>query len=131
MQTFLPYPDFNDSLACLDYRRLGKQRVEAKQILSALGKGSGGWYNHPATRMWAGHESALALYHDLAIEHWVKRGYNNTMQKLNPKVVLFPPWLGQDQFHSTHRAALLQKDFNHYSQFSWTESPKIEYIWPI
>ena len=28
MQTFLPYPDFKQSAACLDYSRLGKQRVE-------------------------------------------------------------------------------------------------------
>ena len=36
MQTFLPYPNFADSLDCLDYRRLGKQRVEAFQIINAL-----------------------------------------------------------------------------------------------
>jgi len=33
MQTFLPFPDFAESAKCLDNRRLGKQRVEAKQIL--------------------------------------------------------------------------------------------------
>ena len=36
MQTFLPYPDFTQSAKTLDYRRLGKQRVEAWQILNAL-----------------------------------------------------------------------------------------------
>ena len=39
MQTFLPYPDFRQSAACLDYRRLGKQRVEGVQILKAIGLG--------------------------------------------------------------------------------------------
>lgn len=33
MNTFLPYPSFDESAKCLDYKRLGKQRVEAKQIL--------------------------------------------------------------------------------------------------
>jgi len=33
MQTFLPYPDFAASSAVLDDRRLGKQRVEALQIV--------------------------------------------------------------------------------------------------
>ncbi len=33
MQTFLPYQDFTETAKCLDYRRLGKQRVEAKRIL--------------------------------------------------------------------------------------------------
>lgn len=39
MQTFLPYPDFELSVRALDNRRLGKQRVEAKQILLTLEKG--------------------------------------------------------------------------------------------
>lgn len=33
MQTFLPYANFEASAKVLDYKRLGKQRVEAKQIL--------------------------------------------------------------------------------------------------
>ena len=32
MQTFLPSPRFAESARCLDSARLGKQRVEAKQI---------------------------------------------------------------------------------------------------
>jgi hypothetical protein len=36
MQTFLPYPDMQKSLLSLDWRRLGKQRLEAKQLLKGL-----------------------------------------------------------------------------------------------
>ena len=36
MQTFLPYEDFTKTAQCLDYKRLGKQRVEAYQILRIL-----------------------------------------------------------------------------------------------
>ena len=36
MQTFLPYEDFRESVRSLDDKRLGKQRVEAYQIISAL-----------------------------------------------------------------------------------------------
>ncbi len=36
MQTFLPYSDFRKSLESLDNKRLGKQRVEAYQIISAI-----------------------------------------------------------------------------------------------
>ena len=36
MQTFLPYSDFEQSLSCLDNKRLGKQRVESMQILNIL-----------------------------------------------------------------------------------------------
>ena len=56
MQTFLPYDDFVLSLDCLDYRRLGKQRVEAMQLLNAMKREKGGWINHPATKMWRGYE---------------------------------------------------------------------------
>jgi len=36
MQTFLPYSDFYKSISILDNKRLGKQRVEAKQILNII-----------------------------------------------------------------------------------------------
>lgn len=32
MQTFLPYPDYAESAAVLDLKRLGKQIIEACQI---------------------------------------------------------------------------------------------------
>lgn len=38
MQTFLPFDEFKRSAAVLDSKRLGKQRVECLQILSALTK---------------------------------------------------------------------------------------------
>ena len=61
MQTFLPYADFVKTAKCLDYRRLGKQRVEAFQILNILeGKTTkAGWKHHPAVLMWEGYENAL------------------------------------------------------------------------
>ena len=61
MQTFLPYPDFKKSLQALDYRRLGKQRVEAYQIIRVIKYGDG-WQHHPAAKMWRGHINALKLY---------------------------------------------------------------------
>lgn len=36
VNTFLVYPDFRRSARALDYRRLGKQRVEAYQILNLI-----------------------------------------------------------------------------------------------
>ena len=36
MQTFLPHSSFKDTFKVLDYKRLGKQRVEAHQILNIL-----------------------------------------------------------------------------------------------
>ena len=130
MQTFLPYPDFVKSAECLDYRRLGKQRVEAKQILNALERGEGGWYNHPATKMWEGYEVALKQYHDVMITEWKHRGYNNNMPLYGVTTMIFPTWFGNDSFHASHRSNLLRKDPVWYGQFSWEEPDHLEYIWP-
>ena len=46
----------------LDPLRLGKQRVEALQILRALTVPGYGWRHHPAVKMWAGYEEALVRY---------------------------------------------------------------------
>jgi len=52
VQTFLPYSDFENTVKCLDYRRLGKQRVEAMQILNCLQPGStSSWKNHPRCKL--------------------------------------------------------------------------------
>jgi hypothetical protein len=132
MQTFLPYPDFQKSLEVLDYRRLGKQRVEAKQILNVLldRTQTKGWRNHPITKMWSGYESALQLYHNMCIEEWIRQGYNNNMplEKITQKIV-YPPWFGNEKFHSSHRGNLLRKDYNYYSQFNWSENSELPYVW--
>jgi hypothetical protein len=39
--------------------------------------------------------------------------------------------MGHHDFHSSHRAALLYKDFEWYSQFGWCEQPQLHYLWPI
>lgn len=134
MQTFLPYPDFRLSLEALDSKRLGKQRVEALQIINALRGMSRGWRNHPATRMWAGHLEALNLYMAVSIEVWVARGYRNTMRPdpelftLTPRM---PDWLGDPRVHSSHRSALLRKMPEHYTRLGWSDDPEQPYYWPV
>jgi hypothetical protein len=130
MQTFLPYPSFIRSARCLDYKRLGKQRVECKQILNALEGRSDGWVKHPATQMWKGYENALKLYANRCIKEWVSRGYQNTMQLYEVKgPLLLPNWFG-GLIHASHRANLLRKDFIYYSQFNWIEKSDMPYYWP-
>ena len=78
MQTFLPYSDFRKSLESLDNKRLGKQRVEAYQIISAItgrtrkdGKPYKGWLNHPCSVMWKDYVNALKQYYNDCIDVWV------------------------------------------------------------
>lgn len=138
MQTFLPYRDFAASARTLDRARLGKQRVETLQILNALSNPSYGWQNHPAVKMWRGHIPALSLYGLAICTEWTKRGYIDTC---GPRIAAFmpsdethislPKWLGNNEFHASHRSNLLRKLPDHYRQFLWTEGPDLPYIWPV
>lgn len=134
MQTFLPYPDFAASAAALDSRRLGKQRVEAYQILRILrGEYAGrGWRHHPAVAMWRGFEDALGLYMNAMIAEWVRRGYKNTMALYAaPAQPEMPPWLGDPALHAAYRSNLLRKAPDFYRQYGWTEPADLPYVWPV
>lgn len=147
MQTFLPIPSFRKSAAVIDNKRLGKQRVECKQILLCLGvpvgthaPGASRWRNHPAVRMWDGYEAQLAAYSAIICREWRRRGFRDTLlvQFLtvwheltkDSEKVLYPPWFGDPAFHASHRSNLLRKDFKHYSKFGWAEPIDLPYAWP-
>jgi len=136
MQTFLPYQDFQKSASVLDNRRLGKQRVEVLQILKALTIPEYGWKNHPATKMWRGHEAALVQYGLAVCQEWKSRGFKDTCyEKISEfKTELpaeLPKWVGDERVHSSHRSNLIRKLPEHYSLFGWAEDDSIPYHWPV
>ncbi|HET7574576.1 MAG TPA: MSMEG_6728 family protein [Solirubrobacterales bacterium] len=150
MQTFLPYPDFEETAWALDDRRLGKQRVEALQILRALTRPVYGWKHHPAVLMWKGHEEALGAYAGAICREWCRRGHADTcevkiMTELGETGVAvpprsqadlaasgaLPPWLGDDAVHRSHRSALLRKDPEWYRPRFGDEPDDLEYAWPV
>lgn len=135
MNTFLPYASFSRSAQVLDRQRLGKQRVEAWQILNAM-EGAAGWRNHPATLMWREAPRALALYGIAVCDEWIRRGYKDTMRE-RFMIVLpryagpsAPWWLGWRDFHAAHRSNLLRKMPEYYGLFNWTEPHDLPYVWP-
>jgi len=143
MQTFLPFPDYVRSAQVLDMKRLGKQRVETLQIMSALLEGRG-YLNHPATLMWGSYMCSLMDYQFAVCQEWTGRGYQDTcLSKTIDIHALFqhcscgseyvtrPWWIGDINFHQSHRSALLRKDHSHYSQyFSATTPDNLPYLWP-
>lgn len=142
MQTFLPFPDFRQSAAALDRLRLGKQRVEALQVLRALVIPEYGWQSHPAVRMWMGHVPALTMYGLAMVDEWTARGGEDTTreqimefapQAAHPDYaakIPLPYWLGNPEFHLSHRSRLVAKDQRFYAEaFPGTE-PDLEYVWP-
>ena len=131
----MPYSVFDKSLQCLDNRRLGKQRVEAKQIYDILtGKTkTKAWKHHPALMMWKGYEKSLALYYNCALYQWEKRGFRNI--KLKPINIMvqeinFPPWLGNEELHRSHKSNLLRKNPDYYKDFSYYVTNDLPYVWP-
>ncbi|WP_026877922.1 MSMEG_6728 family protein [Jiangella gansuensis] len=149
MQTFLPYPDFTASARVLDQRRLGRQRVEALQLLRAITWPGYGWRHHPAAHMWAGYEEALARYGLTVCAHWRSLGHRDTCAatiatdlaaatglttaRTQPELAAageLPPWLGGREFHRSHRSALLRKDPGHYGRWFTDVPPDLPYVWP-
>lgn len=143
MQTFVPYADFAKSAQVLDLRRLGKQVIECQQIFKAITDPSYGWQNHPAIKMWRGHEVALFHYADAMADEWEDRrgkqhgAHLNLLEYItdwNPAMfaggLVLPPWLGDERLHASHRSNLLRKDPAHYGQFGWTEPHDLPYVWP-
>ena len=137
MQTFLPYRDFLESAKILDYKRLGKQRVECKQIINILDgiTPNAQWRNHPAVKMWAGYTDALKEYANTCIKEWIDRGYNNTMLLYEtPKDIVYPWWLGNEDFHRAMRSRLIVKMPEFYlDKFGHVDENFNEgkYFWPV
>ena len=154
MQTFVPYPDMRRSAEVLDDKRLGKQRVEALQIIRALTYETYGWKHHPAVLMWRGYEEALGAYARAICEEWSERGYADTCaatmhtdlttagirttrtEEQLRKADKLPKWWGDDNVHASHRRALLRKDPDHYARhFPHEPMPPDDepddYVWPV
>lgn len=132
MQTFLPIPDYLKSMRCLDKSRLGNQVWREGMTLIR-----GGWPNHPASKMWRGHEYHLGLYLLAGITVLAERGklYTEIKSKILNEMEKFEntgptKWFGDEQFHASHRSNLLRKDPVWYGQFKWSEPSDLPYIWP-
>ena len=162
MQSFMPSTESFESCArYLDNRRLNKNALEGWQILMTLleldpqgnHRTPKGWVNHPAVRMWRGHEMALYLYIQAMVDEWIRRGYKSTIgekAKSTIKVAMSegllggaastnPVWISDMELFkkiaSSHRLALLNKDYEWYSQFGWPEDTgkrpeNYDYVWP-
>ena len=138
MQTFFPYEDVARISKTLDYRRLGKQRVEGYQILRTLRGDSNGWKNHPAVKMWRCCEPALLDYTLQMCEEWVLRGYTDTISDklfeefgdLIDVPIAYPAWCQRHDILHSHKGMLYHKDPIHYAQFA-NYAYITDYVWPV
>lgn len=118
MQVFLPSPVYSESLLFLDKKRLGKQRVEAKQLIDTIlgrpmanGQVRKGWHNHPAAVMYRRHIDSLINYYNLSLSAFSAAGGKNNKLAVENYVhdrqhISYPWWLGIEEIHASHRGRL-------------------------
>lgn len=141
MQTFMPHGNYVDSAKVLDTKRLGKQRVEAYQIIKAIRgdyNNTGAWTNHPATNMWRGHEYELALYGLTISIEFFERGHDgfnmveifSDLQQQYGKhnTEKYPWWVNNELLNLTHQSNLMRKDSEYYK---FNVPADIPYVWPL
>ncbi len=135
MQTFVPLSSFAASADKLDIVRLRNQFYREGLTLIR-----GGWPNHPASKMWRGYESALALYLLACADELTERGFYYPQHIA--EVMLFlpngnrnadielPPWIGDERVHSSHRANLLRKGIEDRTfKLYRSEGPRLKKHW--
>lgn len=134
--TFVTHDDPRETAKLLDRARLGKQRLEAKQIIDILSnvpmKNSTkvSSRKHPAIDMWQGHIVALKFYFNCITKRWIKRGYKNTMELYDIKETkellteietktpkLFPWWFFCPLLQLSHQCSLYRKNNEYYSKY--------------
>lgn len=96
------------------------------------------WYNHPAVKMVKNHELFFIDYALTIAQKCLEKGWKDT---LIPKIEFFkqifknntdkPSFWGDERFHNSHKSALLFKNPAYYQKFGWTETPELNYYWPV
>jgi hypothetical protein len=154
VQTFLPSKDFKTTASMLDSKRLNKQILECYQILKVLSSNDpkAGWRNHPAVKMWRGHENALYSYTMDMVAEANSRGIKTDKNMENLSTLRseniykwgtgFPDWYQNSEemkrITVTHMARLFVKDPIYYAPFSFFGTHKdnvpccshCNYYWP-
>lgn len=88
--------------------------------------------------MWEGHENALCRYGLEMCDEWIRRGYEDTCRPEITRLIRpheasndLPKWWG-GPIHASHRASLLHRLPEWYSQFRWTEAASDDPLfWPV
>ena len=130
MQVFLPESDFDIAAQQLDTKRLVKQLLEGRQIMTILvGESkSNAWRNHPAVRMFDGHPIALYNYLAAIRKEMERREYKweknwHEIERMAEGITYtgLPNWMvDEDTFYhvlTTHRGRLYEKAPELYPQY--------------
>jgi hypothetical protein len=137
VNVFIPLSDPVEIAKVLDDKRLGKQRVEAKQIITIISGDakSNAWANHPVVLMWKDYLDELKYYYDIMIFEWIRRGYKNTMPLYSTKnkKIRMPWFMHCKPVILSHQASLLRKNYAHYHKHFPTPKAYMDrsYLWVV
>lgn len=96
------------------------------------------WQNHPAVKQWRNFELALIEYGMTICGEWENRGFkDNCMGKIESfnydkeADTIYPPWLGNEKFHLSHKSNLIRKNPDYYRVEFGNDIPdNLPYFWP-
>lgn len=91
--------------------------------------------------MWRGYPAALAVYGLFMCSEWMGRGYKDNLyweihayrdkHFRRGRRVDLPLWMGDEDFHLSHRSNLVRKLPEHYGPLYPGVPPDLPYVWPI
>lgn len=123
MEMYLPYPDFHESVRCLDDLRLKRQLEDAHNLLLVLLNVSNVGADDPIVDMWRGFVPAVGCYMNAVIIELKKRDMPVDVPPFPVQAfgdeIQIPDWVGDDVVHSQSRKRLVEVDPDWYGQLGW------------
>lgn len=152
INTWLPFPSFQDSTSCLSNEHLELQRLNILEIMEEFhsipeeDSQLPGDYDthdldgHPVLDMWKGYEIQLTELGLMTCDEWSKR--HNMTDPIYQRILnhqgwattedadfSLPNWFGEIDFHLSHQAELLRRDHDHYVEHFLRDGDR-KLIWP-
>lgn len=133
--TLMPSIGFHKSLVLIDDARLSKQRQDVLRILRGI-MGEEPW--HISHAGWEGYEYTLGVFGMSACSVWQnQRGHRDSIAfQLHeilegvPHDLVQPPWIGDLNFHRSHRSYLVRRMPEFYAEKFPNNPEGMPLLWP-
>lgn len=135
----MPYEDMQANALVFDDDLLRMECRASAVFLKALRGEAPGWQRHSTTKLWQGHEEALACYGMFMAQelHFRRLGgveEGHIIRQLMPGagdwLPEMPEWVGCLDIHVSHRSFLVAKNPNHYGPQFPAVKGEVSLRWP-
>ena len=117
-----------ETAMALDPKRLHKQVVECKQILSALKGETKAWRNHPCVIQYEGHEQWLMLYME-CLSAWIEGGKQKALIASVKASTFWTPLFHTEPYFDSMKRRLYTKDPVYYAQWEKCGTDDVNWYW--